>query len=67
MSTKKYTKEQLKKMKDLTDYERMENMTDEEIQKGAEGDSDAPPTSDEDLKRFKKRTPKKRESQDEKK
>lgn len=57
MTIKKYTKEELEKMEDRTDYDRMEEMTEEEIISNAESDPDAPLQSDEDLKKFKKRTP----------
>ncbi|MEW5755047.1 MAG: hypothetical protein AB1810_01975 [Pseudomonadota bacterium] len=42
-----------------TDYERLKKMTEEEIEKNAKDDPDAPLQSDEDLKRFKRVTPKK--------
>ena len=42
-----------------TDYDRLKNMTEEEIRRNAECDEDLPLQSDEDLKRFKKVTPKK--------
>ena len=42
-----------------TDYERLKEMTKEEIECNAEEDEDLPLQSDEDLKRFKKVTPKK--------
>ena len=42
-----------------TDYERLKKMTKEEIECNAEEDEDLPLQSDEDLKRFKKVTPKK--------
>ncbi|MDH5181311.1 MAG: hypothetical protein OEZ39_08175 [Gammaproteobacteria bacterium] len=54
MSIKRYTKEELEKMEDLTDYDRINNMTDDEIRKNAESDPDVPPQSEEDLARFKK-------------
>ena len=54
MAIKKYTKKEVDKMDDLTDYERVENMTEEEIRKNAESDPDAPLQSEEDLKRFEK-------------
>ena len=53
MSIKKYSKEDLEKMKDLTDYERVKNMTEEEIRENAELDPDVPLQTEEDLKRFK--------------
>lgn len=54
MTIKKYTKEELEKLKDLTDYERLKNMSDEEIQDDAESDPDVPHLSEEDLKKFKR-------------
>jgi hypothetical protein len=42
-----------------TDYERLKNMTEEEIEKNAQNDPDAPLQSEEDLKRFKRVHPKK--------
>ena len=42
-----------------TDYERLKKMTEEEIERNAENDPDAPLQSDEDLKRFKRVNPKK--------
>ena len=40
-----------------TDYDRLKSMTDEEIEKNAESDSDAPLLSAEDLKKFKRVNP----------
>ncbi len=54
MPKKPHTKEEIEKMKDLTDYERVRNMTEEEIEKNAESDPDVPLQSEEDLKRFKR-------------
>lgn len=42
-----------------TDYERLKEMTEEEIEENAKSDPDAPLLTDEDLKKFKKVTPKK--------
>ncbi len=36
-----------------TDYDRLKNMTEEEIERNANSDPDAPLLSDEDLKKFK--------------
>jgi len=52
MSIKKYSKEDLEQMEDLTDYERVNHMTEEEIKENAESDSDAPLQSEDDLKKF---------------
>lgn len=54
MVIKKYTKEEIEKMQDLTDYDRLANMTEEEIRKNAECDPDVPLQTDEDLKKFKR-------------
>jgi len=54
MTTKKYTKEEIEQMEDLTDYERVNNMSEEDIRKNAESDPDAPLQSEEDLKKFKR-------------
>lgn len=40
-----------------TDYDRLEKMTEEEIENNAESDPDAPLLSDEDLKKFKRVNP----------
>ncbi|WP_096087786.1 hypothetical protein [Agaribacterium haliotis] len=37
-----------------TDYERLKNMTEEEVEDNAKSDPDAPLLSDEDLKKFKR-------------
>jgi len=42
-----------------TDYDRLKNMTEEEIEENARTDTDLPLQSDEDLKRFKRVNPKK--------
>jgi len=54
MSIKKYTEEELKKIKDETDYERVKNMTEEEIEQNSLTDEDAKTPTDEQLKKFKK-------------
>ena len=54
MAIKKFTKEELEKMKDLTDYERLKKMTEEEIEDAAKSDPDVPHLSEEELKKFKK-------------
>lgn len=41
-------------MEDKTDYERVKNMSDEEIEKNAQEDSDSLPPTDEQMKKFKK-------------
>lgn len=37
-----------------TDYERLENMTEEEIEENAKNDPDAPLLTDDELRKFKK-------------
>ena len=54
MPTKKYPDKELKKVKDKTDYSRVNNMTDEEIEENATTDDDSKTPTDEDLKKFKK-------------
>ena len=44
--------EEIEKMKDRTDYDRLKNMSEDEVRENAESDPDAPLQSDEDLKRF---------------
>jgi len=43
----------------LTDYERLEQMTEAEIEENAKNDPDAPLLSEEDLKKFKRVNPSK--------
>lgn len=57
MTSKIYTEEEIKKLKDKTDYERLKNMTDEEIERNAESDPDSPTPTDEQLKKFKRVKP----------
>lgn len=57
MTEKTYTEEEIKKLKDKTDYERLKNMTEEEIERNAESDPDALPPTEEQLKKFKKVKP----------
>lgn len=54
MPKKAHTNEDAEKMKDLTDYDRVSTMSDDEIKKNAELDPDAPLQSEEDLERFKR-------------
>ncbi len=54
MPKKAHTNEDAEKMKDLTDYDRVSTMSDDEIKKNAELDSDAPLQSEKDLERFKR-------------
>ena len=54
MPKKAHTNEDIEKTKDLTDYDRVSNMPDDEIKKNAELDPDAPLQSEKDLERFKR-------------
>ena len=54
MCIKKYTEEELKKLKDNTDYEKVGDLTDEEIEEGSESDPDSLAPSEDELKKFKK-------------
>lgn len=57
MTDKSYTLEELQKLKSRTDYERLKNMTDEEIEQAAKDDPDSALPSEEELKKFKKVNP----------
>ncbi len=54
MTIEKHTRDELEKLKDRSDVERLKNMTDEEIEKAAKSDPDNPPLTDEQLKKFKR-------------
>jgi len=54
MSIKKYTEEELKELKDKTDYDRLKEMTDEEIEENSQTDKDSESPTDEQLEKFKK-------------
>ena len=54
MAIKRYTKEQIEAMEDQTDYERLKNMTEEEIEENAKSDPDAQPPTEEQMKKFRK-------------
>jgi len=54
VTTKKYTEEEAKSLEDKTDYERLKNMTEEEIEENAKSDPDALSPTDEQLKKFRK-------------
>jgi hypothetical protein len=49
-----YTEEEAKRLKDKADYERLDTMTDEQIEEAARNDPDAPPSTPEQLKKFKR-------------
>ena len=53
MPIQKHKKEDIDKLEDKTDYERVNNMTEAEIKKNAQSDSDAPLQSKPDLENFK--------------
>ena len=52
--TKKYSKDEIKKLKDETDYKRLDSMTEEEIEENAESDPESKTPSDDELYKFKK-------------
>ncbi len=54
MTIEKHTKDELKKLKDRSDTDRLKNMTEDEIDEAAKSDPDNPPLTDEQLKKFKK-------------
>ncbi|MCK7595851.1 hypothetical protein M0G74_01050 [Microbulbifer sp. CAU 1566] len=54
MCIKKYTEEELNKLKDKTDYETVGNLTEEEIEEGSKNDPDSLTPTDVNLKKFKK-------------
>jgi hypothetical protein len=54
MTIKKYTEEELKILKDETDYQRLRDMSEEEIEDGSKKDPDSISPSDDQLKKFKK-------------
>jgi len=54
MTIEKHTRDELKKLKDRSDIERLKNMTDEEIEEAAKSDPDNPPLTDKQLKKFKR-------------
>jgi len=54
MTIEKHSKDELKKLKDRSDTERLKNMTEEGIEEAAKSDPDNPPLTDEQLKKFKR-------------
>ena len=54
MTIKKHTKEEIDKMDDKTDYDRVNKMSEEDIVDNAKSDPDAPLQSEADLKKFKR-------------
>lgn len=53
MPIQKHKKEDIDKLEDKTDYERVNNMTEADIKNNAQSDSDAPLQSKSDLENFK--------------
>ena len=54
MTIKKYTEEELEQLKDETNYERLDEMSNEEIESNSMSDKDCITPSEDDLKKFKK-------------
>ncbi len=52
MAIEKHTKNELIKLKDRSDVERLKNMSEEEINEAAKADPDNLPLTDEQLKEF---------------
>lgn len=59
MAIKRYTAEEAKKLKSDTDWEKVQELTDEEIREAALSDPDAQPLTEEELKKFKRVVPRK--------
>ncbi|MCW8934906.1 MAG: hypothetical protein OQK98_09290 [Gammaproteobacteria bacterium] len=57
MTERTYTLDELKNIISKTDYERLKNMTDEEIEQAAKDDPDSNLPSDEELEKFKRVNP----------
>lgn len=54
MTIKKYTEEELEKLEDKTNYDRLDKMSDEEIEYNSLTDEDCFTPSEDDLKKFKR-------------
>ncbi len=54
MTMKQYTLEELKKLKGKSDLDRLENMTEKELEEAAKSDPDSAWLTDEELKQFKR-------------
>ena len=54
MAIKRYTPEEIEKLKDNSDIERLKKMTDEDINEAAKSDPDSALPTDEELKKFKR-------------
>jgi len=54
MAIKKITSEEAKNIKGKTDWEKVDNLADDEIEKAAKSDPDSSLPTDEDLKKFKR-------------
>ena len=54
MANKTYTEEEAKLLEDKTDYERLDKMTEEEVEENAKSDPDSLSPTDEQLKKFRR-------------
>jgi hypothetical protein len=54
MTIKKYTEEELEQLEDRTNYERLDKMSQEEVESNSLSDEDCITPSENDLKKFKK-------------
>ena len=54
MTDKKYTEKEAKSLKDKTNYEKLEKMTEQEIEENSESDPDSLSPTDEQMKKFRK-------------
>jgi len=61
MAIKKISAEDAKKLKGKTDWNEVDSLSDEEIEKAAKDDPDSALPIDEELKEFKHKNPKKKE------
>jgi len=61
MAIKKISSEEAKKSKGKTDWDKVDNLTEEEIESAAKDDPDSALPSDEELKDFKPVKPEKKE------
>lgn len=61
MAIKKISADEAKKIKGKTDWEKVDDLSDEEIKEAVENDPDTVLPTDEELKKFKRVNPKKEE------
>ena len=59
MTKVRYTAEEAKKIKGKTDWDKVDKMTEEELEQAALSDPDVAPLSEEELKKFKRVVPRK--------